>query len=133
VGSRLSKATTTTVFRVTTRARLRADHPTAAAFLDETGIISQDRFFSVGCLILPEPSDVIRKIEKLRDRQHWYTEFKWANLTQNTLPLYRELIEIAAGSEARFSCFVADRDTRTPLSGSGAIPGSPTRNLLPSY
>jgi hypothetical protein len=83
--SRLS--TKKTVFRVTKRTRLRHDHATAAAFLDETGIISQDRFFAVGCMVLPEPSDVIRKIEKLRDKRHSYSEIKWAELTEGTEPL----------------------------------------------
>jgi hypothetical protein len=49
---------------------LPASQPTAVAFLDETGSISQDRFFSVGCLVLPEPSTVLRRIQKLRDVHH---------------------------------------------------------------
>jgi hypothetical protein len=106
------RSTTRATFRVT---KLRSDHGTAPAFLDETGSISQDRFFAVGCLILPEPSDVVRKIEKLRDKRHWYSEIKWAELTEGTVDLYRDLVEIAATSDARFSCFVADRETADPV------------------
>lgn len=101
--------------RVTRRSRLSANQPTAAAFLDETGSISHDRFFAVGCLIVPEPSDVLRRIQKLRDKTHWYSEIKWVDLTRTTLQLYSDLIDIAANSDARFSCFVADRQTADPV------------------
>lgn len=99
----------------TTKIELRRDHRTAAAFLDETGSISQDRFFAVGCLVVPEPSDVLRKLQKLRDKRHWYDEIKWVDLTMTSLPLYRELIDAVASSEARFSCFVADRAAADPV------------------
>lgn len=90
-------------------------HPTGAAFLDESGAISHDRFFSVGCLLLEEPSALLRAVQKLRDRHHWYKEIHWAELTFGTLPLYRELIELVAQSDARFSCFVADRTSADPV------------------
>jgi hypothetical protein len=97
------------------RWRIPADHPTAVAFLDETGAIAQDRFFAVGCLILPNPAEVFRKVQALRDKEHWYTEIKWADATQGTAPLYTELMKIVAESDGRFSCFVADRKTADPV------------------
>src|SRR5438874_3004207 len=87
----------------TVQIELRRDHRTAAAFLDETGSISQDRVFAVGCLILAEPSTVLRKVQKLRDKRHWYSEIKWAELTMTSLPLYNDLINIVASADARFS------------------------------
>ncbi|MFN2468551.1 MAG: DUF3800 domain-containing protein [Gaiellaceae bacterium] len=95
--------------------KLRRNHRTAAAFLDETGIIAKDRFFAVGCLILPEPHEVLRKVQKLRDRRHWYGEIKWVDLTMTSLSLYKALIDIAATSAARYSCFVSDRDVADPV------------------
>lgn len=97
------------------RWRIPTDHPTAVAFLDETGAIAQDRFFAVGCLILPNPAEVFREVQKLRDKEHWYDEIKWADATHGTVPLYREIMKIVLASDARFSCFVADRKTADPV------------------
>lgn len=99
----------------TTKIALRRDHKTAVAFIDETGAIAQDRFFCVGCLVLPAPSRVLRAIAKLRDRTQWYEEIKWVDLTMTTLPLYVDLIDLAVASDARYSCFIADRDTADPV------------------
>lgn len=99
----------------TTKIDLRRDHKTAAAFIDETGAIAQDRFFSVGCLVIPEPSVVLRKMQKLRDRRHWYGEIKWVDLTMTSLPLYQELVDLVASEAARYNCFVADRETADPV------------------
>jgi hypothetical protein len=99
----------------TVKAQLLPEHATAAAFLDETGSIAQDRFFAVGCLVLPEPAAVLRKVEKLRDQEHWYEEIKWVDLTMTSLDLYKGLIDIVVASDARFSCFVADRKVADPV------------------
>jgi hypothetical protein len=84
-------------------------HPTAVAFLDESGSISDDRFFAVGCLKIADASVLLRAIQKLRDTEHWYDEIHWVDLTKDALPTYRRIIDIVAASRARFSCFVADR------------------------
>ncbi len=84
-------------------------------FLDESGSISHDRFFAVGCLKLSEPSVLLREIEKVRDRFHWYQEIHWVDLTKGSLPFYREIAKTIAASDAHFSCFVADRDDADPV------------------
>jgi hypothetical protein len=99
----------------TVKIQLRRDHATAAVFLDETGSIARDRFFAVGCLVLPEPSVVLRQVQRLRDKRHWYEEIKWVDLTMTSFPLYQELIDIVVKSDARYSCFVADRDAADPI------------------
>lgn len=103
-------------FKVSTlKAQLMKEHATAAAFLDETGAIAQDRFFAVGCLVLPNPAEVLRQVQKLRDVEHWYGEIKWIDLTMTSLPLNKKLVDIVVGSDARFSCFVADRQVADPV------------------
>jgi len=99
----------------TTKIELRRDHKTAAAFIDETGAIAQDRFFAVGCLVMPVPSVILRRMQKLRDKRQWHSEIKWIDLTMTTLPLYIDLIDLVVDSEARYSCFVADRKTADPV------------------
>ena len=105
--------------RASMSASLPATHPTAVAFLDESGSISHDRFFSVGCLIVPEPSTVLRRIQKLRDVHHWYSEMKWVDVTETSYPLYRDVIEHVSRSDARYACFVADRDSADPVARFG--------------
>jgi hypothetical protein len=85
------------------------DAETAIAFLDESGAISHDRFFAVGCLKLSEPSILLRQIQKLRDRHHWYGELHWVDITKDSLAFYRSVINVIAKSDAEFSCFVVDR------------------------
>lgn len=99
----------------TTQIALRRDHKTAAAFIDETGAIAQDRFFSVGCLVMPVPSAVLRHVQKLRDKRQWYGEIKWVDLTMTSLGLYKDLVDLIVKSDCRFSCFVADRQTADPV------------------
>jgi hypothetical protein len=99
----------------TTKIDLRRDHKTAAAFLDETGAIAQDRFFAVGCLVMPVPSAVLREVQKLRDRRKWYDEIKWVDLTMTSLPLYVDLVDLIVKADTRYSCFVADRATADPV------------------
>jgi hypothetical protein len=94
---------------------LPADYPTAVAFLDETGSIALDRFFGVGCLKLREPSSLLRDLQKLRDRHHWYAELHWVEMTRDILPLYREVIDLVASTDACFSCFIADRSIADPV------------------
>lgn len=89
---------------------LPAQTPTAIAFLDESGSISDDRFFAVGCLKLSEPSVLLRSLQKLRDRYHWYQEIHWVDATQGSLDFYKRVIDLVAQSSASFSCFVVDRD-----------------------
>lgn len=96
--------------------KLRAEHPTSLAFLDESGSIAHDRYFSVGCLKLPETGPLTKGIQKLRDRRQWYKEFHWVDLTQGTLDVYKAAIDAVAGiQEACFSCFIADRHDADPV------------------
>ena len=99
---------------------LPPDHPTAIAFLDESGAIAKDRFFAVGCLKLAEPSVLLRAIQKLRDTEHWYTEIHWVHLTKDSLSLYKRVVDlVVAANDGWFSCFVADRDRADPVARFG--------------
>lgn len=101
--------------RVTTT--LRRDHPCATTFLDESGAIARDRFFAVGLLRLPEPSRLLRAVQKWRDVHHWYQELKFADVTRGAVGLYKQVADLCLGQgdETNFFCFVADRDTSDPI------------------
>jgi hypothetical protein len=74
----------------------------------------------VGCLKLSEPSVLLRRTQKLRDRHHWYQEIHFADLTAGALPFYEEVVEIVAASDGEFSCFVTDRDVADPVARFGS-------------
>ncbi|MFS0867457.1 DUF3800 domain-containing protein [Microbacterium sp. 179-B 1A2 NHS] len=96
--------------------KLPKDHPVATCFLDETGSISNDRFFGVGLISIDEPSRLLRKVQNLRDRRHWYKEFHFASVTQGTLDLYKELVDITLATDGvHFYSFIADRSVADPV------------------
>lgn len=89
-------------------------------FLDETGAIAKDRFFAVGCLKLPEPSVLLRALQTLRDKNHFYGEIHWVDVTKLSVPFYKKVIDlIAATSWATFACFVSDRQAADPIARFG--------------
>ncbi len=51
------------------RPALPESYPTSVGFLDETGSISQDRFFTVGLLVLRDPALLLRAIQKVAIRR----------------------------------------------------------------
>lgn len=107
--------------RLVPEGQLAPDHgPTGVAFLDESGSISQDRFFAVGCLKLGEPSILLRQVQKLRDRRHEYGEIHWVDLTKHSLPFYKDVVDLVAASDATYSCFVADRHNHDPVTRFGS-------------
>jgi len=96
---------------------LPASTPTAMMFLDETGAIARDRFFGVGCLKVPEPSVLLRALQTLRDRNHWYNEIHWVKITRTALPFYKQVVDVVAATPtATLACFVADRNAADPIS-----------------
>ncbi|MGW4394875.1 DUF3800 domain-containing protein [Amycolatopsis nivea] len=99
---------------------LRRDHACSAGFLDETGAISRDRFFGVGLLKASEPSRVLRRIQKLRDRKHWYKEIKFSETTADSLGLYKAVAdECLEQGDVEFFCFISDREKADPVARFG--------------
>jgi len=80
-------------------------------FLDETGTLGGERdpFFAVGLLRCTEPYALLRPIQRIRDRQHFYDEIKWNKVSAKKLPLLVDLLNVFLSSDACFSAFVADK------------------------
>lgn len=84
--------------------------------LDETGAISQDRYFGVGIVTLDEPARTLRKVRALRGRKHYYNEFKFSSTTRDTIDLHRRFVEVALeAGDLSFAAFVADREAADPV------------------
>jgi hypothetical protein len=95
---------------------LRRQHPVATAFLDESGIISADRFFAIGLVKSAEPARLLRSIQKFRDKNHCYHEFKWYDITAGTVELYKNIVDVCLSPGLlEFWCFVADRTKADPI------------------
>jgi hypothetical protein len=97
------------------RANLPRDQDTALIFIDESGSISNDRYFAVGCLKLTDPAKTLRAMQTLRDRRKFYGELHFSQVTKGTAPFYREVVDLLASSGESFSCFVADRTAADPV------------------
>src|SRR5690606_23023316 len=96
--------------------RLGRKHPTAVMLLDETGAISNDRFFAVGLVKAETPSVLLRAVQKFRDQKHYYSEFKFSDITRTSLPMYKDVISAALScGDISFRCFLADRQTADPV------------------
>lgn len=80
-------------------------------FLDETGTLggARDPFFAVGLLRCSEPYKLLRPMQRIRDKQHFYDEIKWNKVSEKKLPLMIDLLNVFLSSDACFSAFVADK------------------------
>ncbi len=99
---------------------LKPGHPVATVFMDETGSVSADRYFAIGCLKLPDPSVVLREIQRLRDRHNRHNEVKFTKVTKQKLDFYRRFVDcVLADPSAKFFCFIADRAGDDPVTRFG--------------
>ena len=98
---------------------LHKDHPTSVAFFDESGLISKDRFFTVGLLRVTDSAALLKEVKALRKRTSYWDEFKWSGITAANRPVFEDLFTLLIQSSARFSCFVADRHVADPVSRFG--------------
>lgn len=83
---------------------------TSTFFLDESGAkASSGTFFIVAGIKVRQPGRLQRKIEELRDKRSYREEFKFSRITRSRMPIFRDLIEIVAASDARIVGSVVDR------------------------
>lgn len=97
--------------KVPKRPRRQSKLKHAFGFLDETGSLGGDRdpFFAVGMLRSRDPYDLLRPIQRIRDKQHFYDEIKWSKVSAKKLPLLQDLVDVFCSSSASFSALVADK------------------------
>lgn len=71
--------------------------PSAICYLDETGVVATDRFFAVGVIAVPEASDLLLELRRLRDRLSWRGEWHFTELSgTRQLPVYEALVDVLA-------------------------------------
>jgi hypothetical protein len=101
---------------------LKRDHPTCTGFLDESGMISQDRYFCIGMVKTKKAPQLLRGVQKLRDQLHWYSEIKWYDITKDSIDQYKRIVDICLADKSllEFWCFVADRKVNDPIAQFGS-------------
>ncbi len=82
-------------------------------YLDETGLLhspATDRFFGLGLVVLQNPRELHRRVIQLKNKQHFYEEFKFTDINHKNLPLYVNLIDIIFSTyKLRFNCYIVDK------------------------
>jgi hypothetical protein len=81
------------------------------AFLDETGTLGgqRDPFFAVGLLRCAAPYEIVRPVQRLRDRHAFHDEIKWAKVSQKNLPVLVQIVNVLLHSSATLHVFVTDK------------------------
>lgn len=95
----------------------------AFGFLDETGGLqtTRDPFFAVGLLRCREPYELLRPMQRIRDRQHFYDEIKWNKVSAKKLPILIDLLNVFFSADATFSAFIVDKQKHDVVERFGGL------------
>lgn len=82
-------------------------------YLDETGLLhspATDKVFGLGLTICHNPKQLHRDIIHFRNKRKFYQEFKFTDIRNNNLAIYKSLIDIFFSiKNVSFSCLVFDK------------------------
>ncbi|WP_433184885.1 DUF3800 domain-containing protein [Actinoallomurus sp. CA-150999] len=99
---------------MTSETFLSVGHPSAAAFIDESGSVSNDRFFVLGCMKTWAAAELARKVRLYRDRAHFYQEIHFARMTAATRRHHMGMVDLLVAALAEgtlsFSSCIVDRE-----------------------
>jgi len=56
-----------------------------------------------------DPYNLLRPMQRIRDKQHFYDEIKWSKVSNKKLPLLTDLLDVFLNSDAGFSALVCDK------------------------
>jgi hypothetical protein len=92
-------------------------------FLDETGTLGspRDPVFAVGLLRTRDPYELQRPMQRIRDKQHFYDEVKWSQVSAKKLPLLKTIVDVFFASPATVSVFVTDKQKHDPIARFGGL------------
>lgn len=86
---------------------------TSFCFLDETGLIhkEKDKFFAIGIVKTREPEKIYNKIRKIRQRNKYKEEIKWAKLNKKfRFRIARKIFNIFLTENIKFECIILDKN-----------------------
>jgi hypothetical protein len=83
-------------------------------FMDEVGSIHStkvDRVFGLGLIKVPRSNQLHRSISSFRNKKNFHGEFKFKDVDDRNLSLYKQLIDIFFASDnLHFGCIFFDKD-----------------------
>ena len=86
---------------------------TCALFIDESGSKSSaGKFFVLGMVKSYLPGKLSWQLRNVKERFGFKNEFKFTKVTQDTLPAFKKLVEVAYDSSTLLAAFVADSTHR---------------------
>ncbi len=88
-------------------------------FLDESGTVAGDAVLVVGCLKLPKASALLRLMQHLRDKTHFYGELHFTGMTRRSMGPYTSVIDLVP-DDATFAASVVDRRKADPVARFGS-------------
>lgn len=83
-------------------------------FMDESGLLTTpgERAFALGIIILQHSTELHKKITDLKSKKGMKSEFKFTDIANKNIDLYKELIDIYFSANfTHFSVMVFDRNT----------------------
>lgn len=84
----------------------------SVCFLDETGLLnrSDDRFFALGIIKTSKPENLYNPLQYLRDKNQFYDEIKWKNVSAKNYPMLIKALDCFWGNkEAKFAAVILDK------------------------
>jgi len=95
--------------------KLPAGYPASLIYIDESGVASNDRFFVIGAVKVRNHGEVMRAVRDVRDRHHFFEEFRWTKITRAKLGLYYDLVDQLKRPSLQFAACVVDRQEFDPF------------------
>lgn len=80
--------------------------------MDETGVLNrpEDRFFALGIIKTEKPETLYNPLQYLRDKNQFYDEIKWKNISAKNYPMLEKALQIFADEQkARFAAVILDK------------------------
>lgn len=62
---------------------------------------------------------MLRPIQRIRDKHHFYDEIKWNKVSEKNLPILRDLVNILLNSDMSLHAYVADKSKHDVISRFG--------------
>lgn len=93
-------------------------YPTAAIFVDESGSkTTAGQCFVIAAVKLRNPGALGRAIRDVRDRSQYLQEFKFSRVGRGNYPVFCDLVDTVAASDAHIAACVVDGRVHNPFRG----------------
>ena len=93
--------------------KVPTNYPSSVVYIDESGGMST-RFFVVAAVKVRRHGEFSRALQGVRERNHFYGEFKFSTITQGSLPRFYDVVDCLAQADVTFAATIVDRTIADP-------------------